>query len=267
MTDHSTLLARLREAQARIVLDGRHRYKVDGRYGPPGVTSIDILDKPGLTNWKINQQTVGVARAAHGCPPHDGESEQDYIARLRRITAKQFEADRLSDLAAKVGSGVHALIEAWVKRKLGQTIPDPEVPEEARYRFVSWPAWAARVGLVPLASESRLYSEKHDFCGTLDLLALYENELAVIDAKPHPAVYVSRRLQLGGYRLLLSEMGWPPMRGFLNVIPRDGGDITMVEVDPPGPDLDASQEAFLHCLALYRWQADHERKHPYRKSA
>lgn len=63
----------------------------------------------------------------------------------------------------------------------------------------------------PLASELSMYSEKHQFCGTLDLLCYWQGKPAIVDWKSRPLVRGDGD-QLGGLFILATEdvLGLPP---------------------------------------------------------
>lgn len=254
------LLDVLASWQPRIKLSGNHRYSVDGKYRPGVTTVIKTLDAPRLDEWKVRVQVEGTARAAYSNPPLQNEPLDAYVARLKKLGAEEYEHQRLADEAARIGQDVHSLIEHAVKGMLGQAVEKPQVCEEALFRFAGWREWADSKGLKPLAAEMRVHSLFHDYCGTVDLLSLVEGDVSVIDAKPTAIIYPERRLQLAGYRAALMSMGWPAPRGFILCLPRDGGDIEMIEVDPTPEELNESLQAFINCLELYQWQLGLERK-------
>lgn len=267
MLDYSAPLAALNTYQERVKLGGNHRYTADGSYKPGVTTVIRTLDAPKLDDWKVRVQVEGTARAAFSHPPLHNEPMDAYVARMSRLGEIEKEHERLSDAAAIVGKDVHALIEHYVKTSLGIEVPEPQVCEEALFRFAGWEDWAKSVRLKPLASEARLYHAQHDYCGTLDLLALADGKLITLDTKPTPDLYDERRLQLAAYRKALVSMGWPEMAGAIVCVPREGGEICMVYAEPPGPSLDAAFEAFLALLKVYNWQKDTARAERKRKRA
>lgn len=254
MHEFDALLIELQGMQSRVKLGGNHRYSVDGKHKPGVTTIIKTLDAPRLDDWKVRVQVEGTARAAYSNPPLQNEPLEAYVERLKKLGAEEYEHQRLSDQAAKVGSDVHALIEHAVKGMLGQIIEKPSVCEEALFRFSGWREWATDAGLKPLASEARVFNAHAGYCGTTDLVALVEGHVSVIDFKPTAIVYPERRLQLAAYRMALAEMNWPVPSGLINCLPRDGGNIQMLDVDPTQGELSASFAAFMNCLELYQWQ-------------
>lgn len=259
-SEYAGLLADLERLQGEVTLNGNHVYRYRGEYRPGVTTVAKTMDAPALDRWKVKVEAEGTARAAYANSPEEGETAEQYIARISAIAAKLREHERLSQEAADIGSQVHALIEYEVKAQLGQPMERPEASEEALFRFSGWRKWSQAVGLTPLASESRLYNFQHEYCGRLDLLCLVDGEPWVLDPKPTDALWYERRLQLAAYRKALVSMGWPEMRGAIVCLPRQGGDIRMVEAERPGPDLDAAFEAFLALLRVFRWQKQVDRR-------
>lgn len=266
-SDLAPLLLQLHELQGVVTLDKAHRYRHEKRAKPGVTTIIDVKDAPNLDRWKVRMQAEGTARAAWRNPPErnrydyedEGEllaAEVTYIERLKDLAAEEYEHDRLADAAADVGKQVHALIEHAVKTQLGEPCEEPTATDDALYRFADWRGWAEKVGLEPLMAEGRVYHAGHDYCGTFDLLALVEGRPTILDWKPTPELWEERRLQSAAYRYALLSMGWPDLQGAIVCLPRDGGEISMVPACAPGPELDATFEAFVSLLKVYRWQRE-----------
>lgn len=250
-------LATLREYQSRVKLGGNHRYTADGKWMPGTTTIIKTLAAPALVRWMVTSQAEGTAKAAYRHPPGENESVEDYVIRMRALAERQLEHEKRSDEAARIGTDVHRLIEAEVRRMMGETVQEPaDVMEEALYRFAGWRRWAKDVQLTPLAVEARVFNPQHGYCGTLDLLCTIEGRPVLKDWKPNSSLWCERRLQSASYRKALVAMGWPEMDGGIVSIPRDGGDIEMIYAEPPGPELDAAFDSFLALLKVYRWQSE-----------
>jgi hypothetical protein len=257
VTEIDVLVAALDRLQEIISLDKRHCYRINKAQVPGVTTVIRVLDAPQLDAWKVRVQVEGTARAAHQNPPKFGEDVEVYVSRLAEIAAEQFEHERIAKQAADVGTQVHALIEHEIKARLGKPTVAPEAGDEALFIFSGWKEWAERVGLKPLAAESRIVHPTMNYCGTFDLLALVNDEPAVIDWKPSPRVYDERRLQSAAYRAALNAMGWPQLKGYIVAMPRDGGEIEMVSLEE---DISVPFAAFQNCLALYQWRRELARK-------
>jgi hypothetical protein len=255
-SDLAPLLIALHDLQEQITLDKRHCYRMNKAVVPGVTTIIKTLDAPALDAWKVRVQVEGTARVAFQERPWENEDQPEYVDRLSAMAKLEFEHERLANEAADVGKQVHALIEHAVREQLGRPSIAPEATDEALFVFAGWRGWAARVGLEPLMAEGRVYHGGHNYCGTFDLLALVGGEPTLFDWKPKPHLYDERRLQLAAYRKALIEMGWPDLQGAIVCLPRDGGEINMVPACAPGPELDASFDAFVSLLRVYRWQKE-----------
>lgn len=255
-TDLAPLLIALHDLQEQVTLDKRHCYRLNKTVVPGVTTVIRTLDAPALDAWKVRVQVEGTARVAFQERPWENEDAGEYVDRLSAMAKLEFEHERLANEAADVGKQVHALIEHAVREQLGQASLAPEATDEALFIFAGWREWAAGVGLEPLMAEGRLFHAALVYCGTFDLLALVDGVPTILDWKPQPKLYDERRLQLAAYRRALTYAGWPDLQGAIVCLPRDGGEINMVPACAPGPELDATFEAFCSLLRVYRWQKE-----------
>lgn len=82
----------------------------------PSVTEIlNVLDKPALTNWKVDQAIL----AALTMPRSEGESEPEYLSRIKQDAGKQAKE------AAEEGTRIHDAIECHFG---GKSYPDTYKP-------------------------------------------------------------------------------------------------------------------------------------------
>ena len=252
MSEYAALLDALMAEQQRISCDRNHRYREGGQYRPGVTTVCKAMDAPRLDEWKVRVQVEGTARVAHGNPPVFGENEENYVRRLVKLSAADFEHQRIADAAADLGNQVHGLVEHAIKTMLGQEVDVPVASDEAHFVFAGWPEWALEVGFAPLCTEARVINREAGYCGTFDALAVVNGRLIVVDWKPKDTIYPERRLQLTAYARALQSMGWPDMDRAVVALPRDGGSIRLVPLDDDPAD---TFKAFEACLTLYRWQA------------
>lgn len=268
----------VRALHDQITIDGRHCYRIAKKVVPGVTTVIKVMDAPMLDAWKVRVQVEGTARVAFRNPSHFGCYESDaeqlaaevsYVDGLVALAKEEFEHERLANEAADVGKQVHALIEHAVRTQLGEKVEEPTVTDQALFVFAGWKEWAEKVGLRPLMTEGRLCwplnQTPPDYCGTLDLLCTFDKgefagQVAVIDAKPNARIYPERRLQLAAYIRPIRDLwsaagGRGVVRGMVVAMPRDGGDIEMVPVDPTEADF----ESFRALLQVHKWRRELER--------
>lgn len=92
------------------------------RLRPSVTTVLSVIDKPALTNWKIDQAIL----AALTLPRIDGEAERDYLARVKADGAQQAKD------AADEGTRIHDALEAHFKRRPFDAKYEPHVAAVVR---------------------------------------------------------------------------------------------------------------------------------------
>lgn len=124
--------------------EGSHRYKVNGEYKPGVTTMLKLIDKGDmLGQWMVNMALEAI---------QNGKSldEAKYAWRVKR------------DTAGDVGHRVHAWIEAYTS---GKTLP---IDADMANAVDAYKQWERQNNINHLHSERLLYSEKYDYCGTVD---------------------------------------------------------------------------------------------------
>lgn len=154
-------------------------------YIPSVTTVIRAAASPGLENWKLEQMML----AALTLPKIEGESEQDFIARIRtdsREHAKQ---------AAERGTAIHTAVEGFYR---GSGMPD--YPDHIRGVEN---ALNAHFGNQDWIAE-KSFASYHGFGGKVDLCCA----AAVIDIKSKefgpdnlPEAYDEHLMQLAAYKV------------------------------------------------------------------
>lgn len=115
--------------------------------------------------------------------------------------------------AADVGTYSHSAIEADIK---GEAFDLDELPisdEDKGYVAEAWEAyrgWAAQTSLEPVAAEVSLVSEKLQFGGTMDVVALQprkdsDKQTCILDLKTGGGPYPDHLLQIAAYGMLWNE--------------------------------------------------------------
>lgn len=261
MTTAEVILAALARAKDEVVFDAeKHVYTwADTGAVVPGVTTVmRVLDKPALIEWATKLQTQADIAAAQGWLRNGAGSIEDAILAVKRAHAQA------RDKAADAGTQAHALIEHASKLMLGIPSEKPDASDDAMYIFAGWQEWAAEVGYKPLAVESRVYSKRRNYAGTLDAVAelpgLALSGPAICDWKSGRDLYDEHHMQSVAYRRALSEMtegigADAPMSmlpGVVVILPKTAGPIKHYEI----PHTEATWQAFLGALAVYQWKQE-----------
>lgn len=258
--------------QDYVRCNGNHQYDIflEGEWvRVPGVTqAIGHLDKPGLpywaageqlsqdveTAWRLRTDPVAIERLAQ-C------NDRPTFEEIFRSVAGRVKAFlKAGDKSKELGTEVHALIEQYLRQKLGETVPDPDVSDAAHYIYAGFEKWATEVGLVPVAMEQRICSASLLFAGTLDCLAYVGGKLAVLDWKTSKKAvkepYDEHVLQNVAYRKAAEELGLPPLAGYVVYVPKYlGGEIQAFEIKA---DPAETMKAFLGLRAVHQWLGEKE---------
>jgi len=104
------------------------------------------------------------------------------------------------DVAADLGTRVHALIENEMRLK-----PMPEIPKDCEASLLAFYEWRDAFKLESTGSEVPLVSEKYCFGGTIDYPVLVNGRRCILDLKTSKAVYPDHRIQLAAYGQLWDE--------------------------------------------------------------
>lgn len=133
----------------------------------PSVTTIlGVLDKPQLTDWKLEQ----ISNWCHGNPPQDNEGCDSYARRANEGAFQQV-AD-----AADLGTAIHAALEAHFK---GEQVPDG-------YSAYVDPvdALMAKEGIKFIEHELRLVNTEQGYAGTTDaVIQMPDGQRGILDFK------------------------------------------------------------------------------------
>lgn len=248
-------------------------YEVPGLDEPlPSVTHIlSVIAKPALINWAANQERTMVLEAAAdlyediaGTPRM---ARPVYLTTLQRRLGKVKAHQRELAKAGEIGTQVHGLIEWEIRRSLGQKVgPEPRVTDKAQWAYMAFQDWAAQVGMKPIFIEQMIFSRKHGYAGTMDLLAEVEGIKTLVDFKTGKAVYGEAHLQNVAYQVALEEMGHQRAeRGMILRLPKIESDPEFEAVECPS--VDELFPTFLSAIALWKWWFAGEKAYRERQKA
>lgn len=247
---------------------GARWYEINGLELPSVTTILQVIAKPALTAWsaKVERELV-TSVSADLYEDISGTPRMSRIAYMntldKRLGLEKAHKKELAK-ASEIGSQVHQLIEWTLRTQLMQKVgPSPHITDKAQWAFMAWEDWKKSVNLKPIWIEQTVWSEKHGYAGTLDLLAEVEGVVTVVDWKTGKSVYAEAHLQNAAYRQAIREMGHAdPQQGLIVRLPK-------VETDPNFEVVAAKPEnlmfpKFLDAMSLWTWQqemdAEYEKK-------
>ncbi len=158
-------------------------YHLDGRRYVSVTTVLQALAKPALVHWAA--RTAAEAVLAN---PEEVDTAEKAAAAIYRTR----------DRAADRGSLVHSFAEAYAR---GAALDTDGLPETVRGYGRAFRAWVETVRPVPLFTEANVYSDRHGYAGTTDLIAAFpDRQVRLVDLKTTGDVYLEVALQLEAYR-------------------------------------------------------------------
>lgn len=152
---------------------------------------------------------------------------------------------------ANVGTLAHKMVDYEVKGKVLALDEYPmNIREQAEVCFKNWHEWRDRHDFKPVETEISLISEKYQFGGTIDCIAMIDGRLSILDVKTGKDVYEDHILQIVSYaELWLENFPEHKLTGGFHII-RTGKEIAMFAHYWYG-EFPRAFEAFLMLRSLY----------------
>ncbi len=216
-----------------------------------------VGDKEPLLNWVAKTEKeaaiAGAAKYFGSIDPKErfGVGVLAYEMGLRAFLGEGRSNERTSDGAKLIGNEAHKRMEWIVKGRVG---PEPQIGEEAAIAVNAGEQFLAQNPIEMVMSEQTVWSEKHEYAGTLDMLATFDGKLTVVDWKTSKAIYPEARLQVAAYAIAVDEMGHGPVEeGLILRLPKTTVDPGFEPIVIAGQDLTDAKEAFLAALTCWKW--------------
>lgn len=192
-----------------------HKYHINGEL-KPGVTTMigQTIAKPDLMLWPLTT-ALRELRAKLG------------ITLTEADLASAFQAHvDIKNKASDAGTMVHSFVEEILRTGNNQRFY-PAQSEEVRQAMRAFQDWYAEKKPKVIAVEQVVYSERYDFCGTLDSILHIDGRTYLCDLKTTKAsrtaprgVYAENFIQLGFYALAYAEQFiWETVNGGTSLVP------------------------------------------------
>lgn len=224
--------------------EAKHTYTVDGQI-VDGVTGVlSVIAKPALIAWAANMAAEHIIAALKPGQVMDEMSIKGLANDAKAAHRKKKEQ------AADVGSFVHEWIENYIKTGGEQKhIEHPEI----KNGVAAFMEWVNAHSVQFVASEGKIYSQKHGYAGTFDFIATVDGKHYLGDIKTSSGVYPEHFLQTTAYQMARQEEH-PDEHYDGHIIVNCKKDGTLDTVFSEPDDFARNQAAFLSALGLYRWQ-------------
>lgn len=238
-----------------------HVYLLDGKPMTGVTTILSCIAKPALIQWSADEAVkfLGWFNTKYG--DNDFAKFTEKWGSLKQLDATEFfktltearvqHAKRKKD-AGDIGTRVHNWIERFVRACIDGTKPPPVEKDikDITDNFVRW-AFDNRVKF--LETEKRLYSRKHWYAGTVDLVMEIGGKVWIGDIKTSSGIYPEYFFQTAGYQIALQEMGeYPEIEGHIILNCKKDGEFEAQK----SFGLETNKSAFLAALTIYRAQQE-----------
>jgi len=178
----------------------KHVYMHNGIVVPNVTTVTGVINKPALIPWAVNATIEWIEDQFLPQVEYKGS---EVIGIVKNSKNARF---RLSKEAQDIGSTVHDWIELYIRHKMLKT-KFPEIPktDEVVACIDSFLNWEKAHDIEWLETERKVFSRVYNYAGTMDILAVVDGDLSVIDAKTSKAIYDDYYLQVSAYAKAYSE--------------------------------------------------------------
>jgi hypothetical protein len=171
------------------------------------------------------------------------------------------------DAAADAGKVCHYLIECFVHRKRPEIEKiKPFLLIQAKIKFNSFIAWYERDKPQFIKSEVRLtcYCEidgaMYFYGGTIDLVAVLNGEMCLVDFKTGKGVYADHIIQVAAYLTAVKQNGYNIGMGavkILHIPQQEGEPVNLIPI--PHEDLNTGWQVFRHLIPIAYLQEELEK--------
>ena len=155
---------------------------------------------------------------------------RDHI-KLWRERVGEEEANKISSVAARRGTKMHALFEQYLRAE--EEIVFENILDEAMFNAVQ----PVLDDIIPVALEAGMYSDSLQMAGQVDCIGFWDNELCIIDFKTS-AKYKEEYMadpwfhQMTAYAIMVEELTGEEIDSIVAVVAVDGGGVQVFEADP-----------------------------------
>ena len=211
-------------------------------------------------------------------------SREKFIAALVTTLGKEAQHKRSMGEAADIGTVVHNAIERKLLGEMGLSVPEvkkfslnPEQKASARQAYEAFLEWKEKHKFRAIEIEKRLYSVKHRYAGTMDVLGegnleneFIYNDLAVGDWKTSVSIYLSACLQISAYREACIELGLHDLsirklNGLILRLPKNPDDPGFEARFIPQERMETYFVSFLAAKAVWHAVQEYEKEFPWRR--
>lgn len=225
----------------------KHVYTVAGKEVQSVTGILDIISKPALVYWAVNQACGYFQKMLK-----PGEA-LDEIQIKRLVEDAKWAHKRASSRAADIGTLAHEWMQKFGEGAIAgaPTLPLLPVNRAARSACDAFLEWEDKHKVKFLHCEMKIYSLGHNYAGTCDADAIVDGERCIIDYKSSSGIYPEMGLQLAAYQHAREEEGYGPYQNrWIIRVPKDGNGFEAKAF----PEYQRDLTAFLAAKELSEWK-------------
>lgn len=233
---------KLYDGEMKLVYnDDDHSYKVDDEI-VYGVTSItDVLHKPALMYYAVN---CGINHLEDNWEP----GEEDEISKKELLEQAKRAHKDISRNATDIGGELHD----WAEHHFNSDMEDKGEPKNESLKRAARALlkWEQKHDIEVIDTERKVFSKKHWYAGTLDLVAKIDGKLTVLDFKTSKSIYNNYYMQVAAYAQAYKEEFEQPEQTAILRVDKNNGEFEYKTVEDTSKHL----KGFLGAKKLYEWE-------------
>ncbi len=189
----------------------KHTYELDGELYPSVTTVLNVINKPALIPWAV-KLCAETAKREINKVTEDHVAVSDVVFGIIDEAKKAWTAKR--DSAGDVGKEFHKLVEVGIKTCMEKNDgyePYYEFPDnqddysQLDNMFYVFSYWCKKNKVKFLRTETKLYSRKYRYAGTMDILCEFDRLTYVADIKTSSNIYPTMFFQTAAYQYAYTE--------------------------------------------------------------
>ena len=234
-----------------------HRYKLEGIPLIGTTTVLGVRDKPFLMFWTVKEMWKYLTANWDIKKVYTKEEKDDLLMLGKKAwTVKK-------DMALDAGKIAHKFIQGSIDKNIRYTdyasLTDNtgwshQIRQEVWNAYSAWLDWEKAHKVEYLATELIVGSKLHYVGGTIDAIAMVDNQLELLDWKTSKQFSSDVHLQLGFYKFMLLEGGVDKSIK-RRTVRFDKGGAGFQEILIKS-NYEQDVETFLALLKVYRWNRD-----------
>ena len=192
----------------------KHTYELNGELYPSVTTVLNVINKPALIPWavKLCAETAKARIEKITDGTNDSVLITDTVLDIIDEAKKAWREKR--DSAGDIGKEFHKLVEMGIKDCMENNNgydPYYEFPENTKdytqldKMFVAFLKWCNSDDVKFLQTETKLYSPRHKYAGTMDILCEIGGLKYVADIKTSSGIYPTMFYQTAAYQYAFTE--------------------------------------------------------------